>query len=191
MDWNDTPEEAAFRAQVRQLLQDRLPQRYVGSSGGEWQDDRRSEDEGKRKDAEEWASALAERGWVAPHWPKEYGGAGLSAMEQFVFNQEMALAGAPRRVGGQGVSQFGPTLILHGTPEQRERHLPGILAGDVIWAQGYSEPGAGSDLAALQTRASREGDEYVLNGQKIWTSSAHFADWLYVMVRTDPDAPKH
>ena len=111
-------------------------------------------------------------------------------MEQFILNQELARAGAPP-VGGSGVNMLGPTLILHGTDEQRSRHLPPILAGEVTWAQGYSEPGAGSDLASLQTRAVRNGDEYVLNGQKIWTSGAHTADALFALVRTDPTAPKH
>ena len=111
-------------------------------------------------------------------------------MEQFIFKQEMSLAAAPS-VGGQGVSQLGPTLIVHGTDEQKAEHLPKILSGEVDWRQGYSEPGSGSDLASLQTRAIRDGDEYVINGQKIWTSLAHFADWLYVLCRTDPDAPKH
>ena len=111
-------------------------------------------------------------------------------MEQFIFNQEMARVDAPR-VGGQGVSQLGPTLIVHGSDEQRQEHLPKILSGEICWRQGYSEPGSGSDLASLQTRAIRDGDEYVVNGQKIWTSAAHFADWLYVLVRTDPDAHKH
>jgi alkylation response protein AidB-like acyl-CoA dehydrogenase len=191
MDWNDTPEEAAFRADVRQLIQTRLPERYHDGDGVEWQDERRSDDPAAREAAEQWAAALAERGWIAPHWPTEYGGAGLRPIEQFIFNEELAAAGAPRRVGGQGVSQFGPTLIIHGTPEQKAEHLPRILHGEVLWAQGYSEPGAGSDLASLVTRATRDGDEYVVNGQKIWTSSAHYADWLYTLVRTDPDAPKH
>ena len=111
-------------------------------------------------------------------------------MEQFILNQELARAGAPP-VGGSGVNMLGPTLILHGTDEQRSRHLPPILAGEVTWAQGYSEPGAGSDLASLQTRAVRDGDEYILNGQKIWTSGAHTADALFALVRTDPTAPKH
>ena len=111
-------------------------------------------------------------------------------MEQFIFKMEMARADAPS-VGGQGVSQLGPTLIVHGTEEQKAQHLPKILSGEVDWRQGYSEPGAGSDLASLQTRAIRDGDDYVINGQKIWTSLAHLADWLYVLARTDPDAPKH
>ena len=189
MDWSDNDMQANFRSEVRTVIEARLPERYR-DSGGSWEHDRRSESADARVAATEWSNALAERGWVAPHWPKEYGGAGLSPMEQFIFKQEMSLAAAPA-IGGQGVSQLGPTLIVHGTDEQKAEHLPKILSGEVDWRQGYSEPGSGSDLASLQTRAIRDGDEYVINGQKIWTSLAHFADWLYVLCRTDPDAPKH
>ena len=162
----------------------------VGALTGGWQADRKSDDPEVRRSAEQWADALRDQGWIAPHWPTQYGGGGMSPMEQFVFNQEMAQAGAPM-VGGMGVSMLGPTLIVHGSDEQKAEHLPKILAGQVAWAEGYSEPGSGSDLASLQTRAVRDGDDYVINGQKIWTSGAHFADWLFTMVRTDPDAPKH
>ncbi len=194
MDWNDSPEQASFRAQVRELIETKLPARYRRTGGdeegGSWQGDRKSSNPEAQQAASEWSSALAERGWIAPHWPKEYGGAGLTPMEQFIFKQEMAQAQAPN-VGGMGVSLLGPTLIVHGTEEQRAEHLPRILSGEVAWAEGYSEPGAGSDLASLQTRAVKDGDEYVINGQKIWTSGAHTADWLFALVRTDPDAPKH
>ncbi|MEZ4503888.1 MAG: acyl-CoA dehydrogenase family protein [Dehalococcoidia bacterium] len=194
MDWTDSAEQAAFRAQVREVIQTKLPERYRRTSedegAGSWQGDRKSSDPVAKQAAGDWAQALAERGWIAPHWPKEYGGAGLTPMEQFIFKQEMAEAQAPG-VGGMGVSLLGPTLIVHGTEEQRAEHLPRILSGEVAWAEGYSEPGAGSDLASLQTRAVKDGDEYVINGQKIWTSGAHTADWLFALVRTDPDAPKH
>ncbi|MDP2326514.1 MAG: acyl-CoA dehydrogenase family protein [Dehalococcoidia bacterium] len=195
MDWNDSEEQVIFRAQVREVIETKLPERYRRSSGaeegaGSWQSDRISKDPEARKAATDWANALAERGWIAPHWPKEYGGAGLTPMEQFVFKQEMAQAQAPG-VGGMGVSLLGPTLIVHGTEAQRAEHLPRILSGEVAWAEGYSEPGAGSDLASLQTRAIKDGDDYVINGQKIWTSGAHTADWLFALVRTDPEAPKH
>ena len=196
MDWGDSPEQARFRAQVRGFVRDRLPDRYrrmhaerSGLDGG-WQAHRASADPGESGAARAWARALAERGWVAPSWPEEYGGAGLGVWEQFIFKQEMAEAGAPP-VGGQGVTQIGPTIIVHGSEDQKARYLSGILDGDVGWCQGYSEPGAGSDLASLQTRAVRDGDEYVINGQKIWTSNAHNADHMYILVRTDPDAPKH
>jgi len=189
MDWKDSADQAAFRAQVRQVIENKLPERYRAGDG-DWERDRKSEDVRARDAATAWTAALAEQGWVAPHWPKEFGGAGLSPMEQFIFKQEMAQSGAPS-VGGQGVSQLGPTLIVHGSDEQKAQHLPKILSGEVDWRQGYSEPGAGSDLASLQTRAIRDGDDYVINGQKIWTSLAHHADWLYVLTRTDPNAPKH
>ncbi|MXZ46334.1 MAG: hypothetical protein F4X80_08760 [Chloroflexi bacterium] len=197
MDWSDNPEQAAFRAEVQQVIRDGLPEHYqeIAKQGGGmfeegWQADRKSDDATRRGAAEDWSRALAERGWVAPHWPKEYGGAGLSSWEQYIYKEELAKAAAPV-VGGGGVSLLGPTLIVHGTDDQKEKYLPGILSGEVAWAQGYSEPGAGSDLAGLQTRASRDGDEFVVNGQKIWTSGAQFADKLFALVRTDPDAPKH
>jgi alkylation response protein AidB-like acyl-CoA dehydrogenase len=196
MDWSDTPEQATFRKEVREFIQKELPKRYrAGDDGAEgfeggWQADRKSDDPERRDTAMQWADALAKRGWIAPAWPKEYGGAGLTTIEQFIYNQEMAEVAAPMP-GGMGVSMLGPTVIVHGTEEQKQEHLPKILSGEVAWAQGYSEPGAGSDLASLQTRAVRDGDEYVVNGQKIWTSGGHQADWLFALVRTNPDAPKH
>ncbi|MDA0353070.1 MAG: acyl-CoA dehydrogenase family protein [Chloroflexi bacterium] len=196
MDWSDSPDQATFRSEVASFIETRLPQRYqAGDDGDEgftggWQADRKSDDATARETAISWADALAEKGWIAPHWPKEYGGAGLSVMEQFIYNQEMAKSAAPS-VGGMGVSLLGPTMIIHGSDEQKAEHLPRVLSGEVAWAQGYSEPSAGSDLASLQTRATRDGDDYVINGQKIWTSGAQFADWLFALVRTDPEAPKH
>ncbi|MGE0599905.1 MAG: acyl-CoA dehydrogenase family protein [Dehalococcoidia bacterium] len=196
MNWNDSPEQSEFRAAVRELIETRLPQRYklAAARGGPgeraWENDRKSADPAAREAAIQWHAALAEHGWVAPHWPKAYGGGGMTPMEQFVLNQEMASAGAPA-VGGSGVAMLGPTLILHGNEEQRAKYLPPILAGEATWAQGYSEPGAGSDLASLQTRATRDGDDFVVNGQKIWTSAAHTADAIFALVRTDPTAPKH
>ena len=196
MDWNDSAEQAAFRAQVREFIAAQLPDHYrqmddtsMGHSVP-WYRHRASEDEQLRNAAKDWADALAERGWIAPHWPKEYGGADLTTMEQFIFAQEMTIADAPQ-VGGNGVMMLGPTIIVHGSDEQKARLLPNILSGEIAWAQGYSEPGAGSDLASLSTRAVRDGDEYVINGQKIWTTNADVADAVFVLVRTDPDAPKH
>jgi alkylation response protein AidB-like acyl-CoA dehydrogenase len=199
MDWNDSDEQGRFRSEVRTFLGERLPERYrriaageddSGGEGGGWQNDRVADDPAAREAALAWSGALGEKRWAAPAWPKEYGGAGLSPFEQFIFNQEMARAGAPG-LNGQGLGMLGPMLIVHGSDEQKQEHLPKMLTGEVVWAQGYSEPGSGSDLAALQTRAVRDGDEYVVNGQKIWTSGAHTADWLFALVRTDPDAPKH
>jgi alkylation response protein AidB-like acyl-CoA dehydrogenase len=199
MDWSDNAAQDEFRSQVRSFIEDRLPGFYrrelatgahVGPFSENWGGDRVSENETPRRAALEWAEALAERRWVAPHWPDEFGGGGLSSMEQFILKQEMARAGAPS-VGGGGVQMLGPAILVHGSQEQKQRYLPGILSGDVAWAQGFSEPAAGSDLAGLQTRATRDGDDYVVNGQKIWTSGAHSADWIFALTRTDPDAPKH
>ena len=199
MDWADTPDQAAFREDVRTFIQERFPQVYGPDlesdqsvepediPGYNWPADRRSEDPERRDAAVAWAAALAERGWVAPHWPEQYGGAGLGVLEQFIFNEEMADARVPM-VGGIGVSLVGPTLIAFGTDEQKQEHLPKILSGEIAWAQGFSEPAAGSDLAALQMRAELRGDDYVLNGQKIWTSGAQYSDWMCAIVRTDPEA---
>jgi alkylation response protein AidB-like acyl-CoA dehydrogenase len=134
---------------------------------------------------------LAARNWVAPAWPVEYGGLGWTHINQMIFSEELSYAGAPDAGRVFNVGMIGPTLIVHGTPEQKREHLPRITGGDVVWCQGYSEPGAGSDLASLQTRAVRDGDDYVINGQKIWTTGAHHADWCFLLARSDPDAPKH
>jgi len=134
---------------------------------------------------------LAAKGWVAPAWATEYGGMGLGAVEQLVFGDEMAYARAPNGARGPAVGYAGPTIMMYGTDEQRRRHLPGITNWEVVWCQGFSEPGSGSDLASLQTTAVRDGDEWILNGTKIWTSSGHYADWMYLLARTDVDAPKH
>jgi len=207
MNWTDTKEQEEFRIAVQKFIKERLPGYYVKKSKDpagtdlqpdengiqyheDWQHDMALGSDEAKKGAKEWAEALAENGWSAPHWPKEYGGGGLSSMEQFIFKQELALHGAPL-VGGSGVAMLGPTLIHHGTEEQKREFLPKTLNGDILWAQGYSEPGAGSDLASLQTRAVKDGDNYVVNGQKIWTSQGHKATWFFMLVRTDSEAPKH
>ena len=143
------------------------------------------------EDAFAWRDAMAARGWTAPTWPKEYNGGGLSFEENRVLQEEMAAVKALPPSIGMGLSMIGPTLLEFGTDEQKQRHLPPIVAGTVRWCQGYSEPGSGSDLASLQTKAVLEGDHFVINGQKIWTSGANHADWIFCLVRTDPDAPKH
>jgi alkylation response protein AidB-like acyl-CoA dehydrogenase len=179
VDFHDTAQEAAFREVVRD---------FIGEHGDKG---RRSADfEAPPRELKEWREALIERGWIAPAWPKEVGGAGLSVRQQFILNEELAEHGLGN-VGGLGVSYFGPALLVHGTEEQKQEHLGAMLRGETIWCQGWSEPGAGSDLASLQTRAIRNGDEYVVNGQKIWTSQAQHADKMYLLARTDPDAPKH
>ncbi len=142
-------------------------------------------------DARAWRDAMAARGWTAPTWPAEYGGGGLGFEENQVLQQEMAAAKALPPETGMGLAMIGPTLLEFGTEEQKQRHLPKIVSGEVRWCQGYSEPGSGSDLASLQTKAVMDGDHFVINGQKIWTSGANNAQWMFALVRTDPDAAKH
>ena len=141
--------------------------------------------------AEVWRERMAEKGWIAPMWPKTYGGGGLTREEATVLSQEMGRIKATAASSGMGLTMIGPTLLEFGTEAQKQRHLPSICDGTIRWCQGYSEPGAGSDLAALQAKAVIEGDQFVINGQKIWTSGAQYADWMFALVRTDPDAPKH
>jgi alkylation response protein AidB-like acyl-CoA dehydrogenase len=138
-----------------------------------------------------WLERMAERGWTAPTWPAAYGGGGLSPEQAKILAEEMGKIRARAPLMGMGLSMIGPTLLEYGTEEQKQRHVPRIVRGEVQWCQGYSEPNAGSDLAALKTRAEDKGDHFVLNGQKIWTSGASSADWMFALVRTDFDAPKH
>ncbi len=138
-----------------------------------------------------WVERMAERGWTVPMWPKAYGGAGLDKDQFMVLLEEMRAIGARSPLTGMGVTMIGPTLLEFGTEEQKLRHLPKIASGEIRWCQGYSEPGSGSDLASLQTRAVDKGDHFVINGSKIWTTLAQYADWMFCLVRTDPDAPKH
>ncbi len=187
MDFRLSPEEEAFRQGVRDWLKENLP--------SNWQEDRFTRD--PERDSETWnayrtfAKKLAEKKWVAPAWPVEYGGLGLSVMQQLVFNEEMACHQAPNYFSLMGVGWAGPTIIVYGTEEQKREHLGAITNAETMWCQGFSEPNAGSDLASLQTRAVRDGDDYVINGQKIWTSGAHLADWCILLARTDPEATKH
>ncbi len=197
MDFRDTRDEAAFRAEVRAFIRQECPEgirrRGFGAmfGGGGWDDIRMSTGEYRQRNGA-WVKKLADKGWIAPAWPKEYGGAGMTVMQQFIFNQEMANAGAPRGGNyGIGTGWAGPTIILYGSEEQKRKYLPSIVKGDSVWCQGFSEPGAGSDLASLQTRAAKDGDDYVVNGQKIWTSGAHVAQYMILLARSDPDAPKH
>ena len=166
----DAPEVETFRAEVRAWLASHLPTDL---------------------DPRAWNRLLAEHGWTCVGWPVEHGGRGLSLAEQVVFHEEYARSGAPTRVNHLGEELLGPTLIAFGTPEQQRRFLPPIRAVDELWCQGYSEPGAGSDLANVQTRARREGDEWVVDGQKVWTSLAHEADWIFVLARTEPGSQRH
>ncbi len=180
-----------FRAEARSWLEANGPASLRGVAGGElegtW---------GGRKasypnpDTKRWLDAAAERGWTAPEWPREYGGGGLSKARAKVLREEMARLRLPQPLIGFGLTMIGPTLLQFGTEEQKREHLPRIVRGEIRWCQGYSEPGAGSDLAALQTRAVRDGDHYVIDGQKIWTSYADQSDWMFLLVRTDPEAKK-
>jgi len=191
MNFRDSPQEAAFRQEVRDFIRQEVPPELAGreSDWGLWAGGAGFFARGADAIAA-WRRKLATKGWVAPAWPKDYGGAGLSVMEQFLFNEEMALARAPL-VGGIGVGWAGPTIILYGSEEQKREHLEPILRGETVWCQGFSEPEAGSDLASLKTRAVRDADDYLVTGQKIWASGAHAADWMILLARTDPDAPKH
>ena len=175
MDLRDSDEEAEFRKEVSTFISTEAPKPEAGFGG-----------------AGDWFEKLADKGWIAPAWPKEYGGAGLTVMKQFVLNEELALRRAPRPghlVIGLGMG--GPTIINHGTEEQKKEFLPSIIKDRDIWCQGFSEPESGSDLASIKTKAVRDGDDWVINGQKIWTSFAHQAVWMIMIARTDPDAPKH
>ena len=181
MHYRFTPEQEAFRERVRSFIADNwAPPPPTARPGDE------ATDGAERA----YEKSLAKNGWLTMAWPKEYGGLGASHMEQLLFREESAFAGSPGG-GGQGISMVGPCLMVHGREDQKREHLPKIATGEVQWTQGFSEPGSGSDLASLQTRAVRDGDDFVLNGQKIWTSGAHHADWIHILTRTNPDAPKH
>ena len=175
-----TPEEKAFRQELKDFLKkDWKEDLNVVAGSEEWW----AIEMGMRK-------KIAEKGWLALSWPKEYGGNDATVMQQVIFTDEWSYAHAPGR-DGEGIGYIGPAIMVHGTEEQKKQHIGGIARGEVVWCQGYSEPEAGSDLASLSTRAVLEEGEWVINGQKIWTSQAHFADWILLLARTDPDAPKH
>jgi alkylation response protein AidB-like acyl-CoA dehydrogenase len=186
MDFRDSPEEASFRDEVRSWLSDHLKDEFaeIGGRGG-------PADEHGWDVRLEWERMLGKDRWVGLAWPEEYGGRNASIIEQVIFNEEYAKADAPARVSFFGEGLFAPTLIAYGTEEQKRRFLPRIQAVDELWCQGYSEPNAGSDLSNVQTRAVLDGDQWVVNGQKVWTTLAHRADWCFAVVRTDPAAPAH
>ncbi len=175
MDFSSTPEEEAFRYEVRKFLDEHLPS---GPSG----------EPPSREEIAAWNEALSLKGWIGFAWPKEAGGYGGGLMEQFILKEEMSARGAPP-LGSDfmGLQWVGPAIIAHGTPEQKRRFLPDLLSGRSLWCTGYSEPDSGSDLASLKCRAVREGDEYVINGSKIWTTLAHQARWIFMLVRTGSD----
>ena len=177
---DDDPADRAFRQEVREWVAQNLPAELCNRPA--------------RIDPPElkpWHRKLHERGWIAPHWPKQYGGMGATLTQQIILFEEISRVGAPTPYP-HGLSFIGPLLIDAGTPEQKAKHLPPILTGDVTWCQGYSETGAGSDLASLTTRAELDGDSFIVNGHKTWTTNGHFADWMFALVRTDPKAqPRH
>jgi alkylation response protein AidB-like acyl-CoA dehydrogenase len=177
----------AFRKEARTWLEANFPQELRGDPRRQMQASMSTEFD-PAWDA--WRQKMGDKGWGTPTWPKEYGGGGLSRQEARVLAEEMGRIGARNPIGGMGVMMFGPTLIEYGTETLKRQHLPGIIKGEVRWCQGYSEPGSGSDLASLQTRAEDKGDHYLVNGQKIWTSGANLADWCFCLVRTDP-SKKH
>jgi alkylation response protein AidB-like acyl-CoA dehydrogenase len=142
-------------------------------------------------DVARWLERCAEKGFTAPTWPTEFGGGGLTTQQAKIFYEEMGNIGARMPLGGMGITMIGPTLLEYGSQAQKERHMPKIIRGEIQWCQGYSEPNAGSDLAALSSRAEDKGDHFIINGQKVWTSGAATADWMFALVRTDPEAPKH
>jgi alkylation response protein AidB-like acyl-CoA dehydrogenase len=180
-----------FRTETRQWLLENSPTSIRGLilalGEGNW---------GGRKatyanpDMKRWLEVMAGRGWTASEWPTQYGGGGLSKAEAKILREEMAALKLPEPLSGFGLTMIGPTLLEYGTEEQKREHLPKIVRGEIRWCQGYSEPGSGSDLASLQTRAVLQGDYYLINGQKVWTSYANLSDWMFLLVRTDPQAKK-
>ncbi len=184
MDLTYPPEAEAFRKEIRTWLEDNLPEGWF-DEGFELKGDER------KQFNLDWVKKLQEGGWICASWPKEYGGKGLSVMENVVLNEEFARAGAPMRADFFGDTLVGPTILRWGSEEQKQQFLPQIMKGEIAWCQGFSEPNSGSDLASLKTSAVLDGDEWVINGQKVWTTQAQYADYIFLLARTDPDATKH
>ena len=180
MDLRFSPEDEQYRVKLRTWLEENLPQEA-----------RPTEQDAEFAYRRVWQRQLYAGGWVGINWPKAYGGQGATLIQQAIYAQEMTRAKAPQPANGLGIGIVGPTLMHHGTEEQKKRFIPKILSGEEIWCQGFSEPNSGSDLASLQTKAVLDGDDFVVNGQKIWTSLGQYADWCILLVRTDPNAPKH
>lgn len=176
MDFSLSDHERSFREEVRNFLKERLPKDIARRFARGYHP--------PKEDLKRWQAILHERGWSAPHWPVEYGGPGWSPMQQFIFDDECALADAPPP-SPFGLRLVGPVIYTFGSDEQKRKYLPKILSGETFWCQGFSEPNSGSDLASLQTRAERDGDHYVVNGRKIWTTEAHFADMMFCLARTE------
>ena len=182
MEFKFTAEDEEFRGELRAFMKAELPNPWEGA--------------GRYPEDDDWdlnrviRQKMAEKGWLTMHWPEEYGGQNASPVKSAIYNEEIAYLRAPGR-DIFGVRMLGPTLMIHGSDEQKRTHLPAVAKGEIQWCQGYSEPESGSDLASLSTRAVRDGDELVINGGKVWTTMAHRADWIMLLTRTDPDAPKH
>ena len=182
MEFKFTAEDEEFRTELRAFMKIELPDPWEGA--------------GRYPEDDDWdlnrviRQKMAEKGWLTMHWPEEYGGQNASPVKSAIYNEEIAYMRAPGR-DIFGVRMLGPTLMIHGSEEQKKTHLPSVAKGEIQWCQGYSEPESGSDLASLSTRAVRDGDELVINGAKVWTTMAHRADWIMLLTRTDPDAPKH
>ena len=189
MDFNDTPEEAAFRARARSWLEKNAepldPSKVAPSEMGE------REDEATIKWCKAWQAKKADAGWACITWPKEYGGQDATPMQRVIFNQEEAKFRVPPNIYAIGHGMLGPTIMAHGSPEQKKKYLRSMLRGEEVWCQLFSEPAAGSDLAGLRTTATKDGTDWLLNGQKIWSTGAHFCDWGMIVTRTDSNAAKH
>ncbi|MDX5329985.1 MAG: acyl-CoA dehydrogenase family protein [Caulobacteraceae bacterium] len=171
----------AFRTEARDWIEANFPKSLKGKGGMMMREERTE----PTPDMNAWRKAMGEKGWGVPTWPSQYGGGGLTPAHARIIQQELGRVGAYNPIGGMGVMMFGPTLLEYGTEAQKQQHIPPIVRGEIQWCQGFSEPGAGSDLASLQTRAEDKGDHYIVNGQKIWTSGAQWADWCFCLVRTD------
>ncbi len=184
MDLTYPPEAETFRSEIRSWLEENLPDGWGTPEFSMTRDE-------KKAFNQDWTKKLFAGGWICASWPVEYGGKGLSLMESVVLNEEFARVEAPLRADFFGDTLVGPTILQWGTEEQKKEFIPGILNGTIAWCQGFSEPDAGSDLASLKTRAELDGDEWVISGQKVWTTQAQFADYVFLLARTDPDAPKH
>jgi alkylation response protein AidB-like acyl-CoA dehydrogenase len=185
MDFSFAPEDEAFRQELRTWLRDNKPPELPGDVSSDW-------DGGDHLAAQKaWQRKMYDAGYVGLHWPVEYGGRGFGIERQVIFHEEIARAHAPTLVGGAGIEMIGPTILAHGSDDLKRRFLPGMLTAEELWCQGFSEPNAGSDLGGLQTRADLDGDDYVINGSKIWTGGAHIADFCALLCRTDANVPKH
>ncbi|HWE57623.1 MAG TPA: acyl-CoA dehydrogenase family protein [Acidimicrobiales bacterium] len=192
MDFEDTPEEAAFRAEAHAWLADHARPLSADSAPPLGLTVAFSEEEKRHvREAQEWQATLYDAGWAGITWPKEYGGRGGTPIQNVIFAQEQARFDVPGSVFAQGIGMAGPSIIAHGSDEVKERFLKPMLRGEEVWCQLFSEPGSGSDLASLQTRATRDGDHWVIQGQKVWTSSAHFSDWGILLARTGEQEAKH